>query len=381
MSDWSDLPSDLLLQIAQKINSFEDLFAFSLVSRAWNERSSNTAPWLILPEKNGTGSESREFLSLYRGRVYRLLLPEAKGKQCLSSQGWLMIIEFHRVISLVHPISHLKISLPQFIRYPDGEDGKYFYIDKISKFVLSSNPSRTSDFRVMAIYGDDKKLACCRPGDEEWTKIDLGSSPCTDLINYKGQFCVLDEKFRVLAVDFKGPNSAANVQLVSELEPKFRAIWELRRRLQLIHGAPARWIQFYVVESEGAIMIVRRMKQVRRVVGESDSRYQSCKFEILKQDFDEKRWRVVKNLGNKALFLGEHSSSFFITAHCGSGCKPNCIYYAEDLSAEIEDVGVYNLTYGCTEPLFKDAYSISQQTSTFCNEATTANQQVEEQPN
>ncbi|OAY59834.1 putative F-box protein At5g55150 [Manihot esculenta] len=362
MSDWSDLPADLLLQIAQKIYSFEDLFAFSLVSRACNEvaleenskRSSNTAPWLILPEKNGTASESREFLSLYRGRVSRLLLPEAKGKQCLSSQGWLMIIEFQREISLVHPISHLKISLPQIIRSTD------FFTDKISKFVLSSNPSSNSDFRVMAIYGGDKRLACCRPGDEEWTKIRTSSSPCTDLINYKGQFCVLDDEYRVLAVNFKGSNSAANVQLFSELTtPDFRTLWELRRRLLLMHWFQiGRWMRCYLVESEGALLIVMHVTYGSHIV-RSDYRYKSCNFEIFKLDSSKKGLQAVNSLGNKALFLGEHSSSFLITAHRGSGYKPNCIYYAEDLSGEIEeieDVGVYNLTDGCTEPLPKNAY-------------------------
>ncbi|XP_023876295.1 uncharacterized protein LOC111988741 [Quercus suber] len=62
----------------------------------------------------------------------------------------------------------------------------------IHKLVLSSNPTTSKEYMVMAIYGVVSDLAFCKNGDKKWTLIQQNDQHINhDIISHKGKFYVL----------------------------------------------------------------------------------------------------------------------------------------------------------------------------------------------
>ncbi|KAL3499367.1 hypothetical protein ACH5RR_038460 [Cinchona calisaya] len=161
--DWSELMQDLLVMIAKRIQLVEDFTAFRGVCTSWRaaaskqnfEKSWPTLPMLMLAEKKD--SDDREFYSLSRGKIWRTLpLPEAKGKKCIETRGWLLTITSSGDMKLLHLFSRVQIELPHLTfpyyecdEYEDGEERPYSFIRRA---VLSANPSETSNFVLMVVH-------------------------------------------------------------------------------------------------------------------------------------------------------------------------------------------------------------------------------------
>jgi hypothetical protein len=109
MVDWSTIPPDLWFEIAKRLSSYEDFAAVSGVCKSWrmastreNFKSPSLVPWLTLADhKNSEGKILHEFFSISRSQVHKIILPEAEGKWCLTSQGWLMILQRTLWISIL----------------------------------------------------------------------------------------------------------------------------------------------------------------------------------------------------------------------------------------------------------------------------------------
>ncbi|XP_050211942.1 uncharacterized protein LOC126662098 [Mercurialis annua] len=164
MSNWFDLHTDLLTEIATRLNSIEDYIRFGAVCKTWrsvartnnfNKLCVNQSPWFMLQH---TGqffalSNPKEISIKFQTQMRYL------KQLCVSSKGWIFMNKWNMknkkdddFISLVHPLSLSKIQLPSMIRHkPINHTIVY-----VSKGVLSSSPGSKSDFKIMitCVYYD-----------------------------------------------------------------------------------------------------------------------------------------------------------------------------------------------------------------------------------
>ncbi|KAK7840481.1 hypothetical protein CFP56_016667 [Quercus suber] len=102
----------------------------------------------MIPPANDASETHCKFFSILENKLYKLELPKVQGKLLRgSSYGWL---------------------------------------------VLSSNPTTSKEYMVMAIYGVVSDLAFCKNGDKKWTLIQQNDQHINhDIISHKGKFYVL----------------------------------------------------------------------------------------------------------------------------------------------------------------------------------------------
>ncbi|XP_042505625.1 uncharacterized protein LOC122082219 [Macadamia integrifolia] len=191
-------------------------------------------------------SDSRGFYSLSTKKVYQLNLPEARGRKCFSSCGWLITLGLDLEIHLFNPFSRtrVQIRLPPQSTFPnqydletdsepdiydpetDSEPDIYDpetdseiereYIRRVfmRKVILSSRPSKRIPCEdddekcvVMGMFSKHCKLAFLRLGDEIWTPIytpeGIGIS---DVIYMNGQFYALSDEGKLVIVDISSPD-------------------------------------------------------------------------------------------------------------------------------------------------------------------------------
>ena len=85
--------------------------------------------------------------------------------------------------------------------------------------------------------------------------------------------------------------------------------------------------------------------------------YGTMGFKVFEVDLGGGKWKELKSLGNRALFLG-NNSSISVEASDFSGCRANCIYFIgsyPDTYWSIpggggRDMGIYNKLDGSIEP-------------------------------
>ncbi|XP_062028897.1 F-box protein SKIP23-like [Rosa rugosa] len=307
MAKWSDLPGDLLVPIAKRMVLIEDFLAFGRVCKSWNSAAT---------KENYTGGFTHQtpllmLINLLVGSTPRHALYNLKKRRdldinigsCLrysSSLGWLIPQEDRNY--LLHPFKDEKIVLPLF-----------FNGSEITKFVLSSAPSLTSDYIVMVALATDclREFAFWRPKDDAWTII---SSPGScwmpdegryDIAYYEGQFYIVENDGRVLVCDIEDLKKAKTRVVVSEMP----ILHEIAEKL-------------YLVKSAGVLLLVISLWEPYRSTNW---------FRVFEVPLSTGNWSnsvEVKNLGNCALFLSENSSSFSIRVSDYSALKANCIYHA-----------------------------------------------------
>ncbi|XP_050209455.1 uncharacterized protein LOC126660153 [Mercurialis annua] len=226
--NWSELDSDLLSEIADRINCLRDFIIFGAVCRSWrsvaspeNFNKTTKAPWLLLDQDKDDHS-SRKFLDLSNDIIYRMNLPKYDYTQfdlwkysvrssirekhyVYSSKGWFLNVENHLRLSLLNPFSLSTIDLPHL-------ESKV-----LLNFALSSSPSAASDFMILIAYYAsamrDIKLSFWKNGDRKWTDLDLKF--CISDLNityHNGRFYIVDgvefgETFVVHEIDIQNPQS------------------------------------------------------------------------------------------------------------------------------------------------------------------------------
>lgn len=351
MGNWSELHQDLLVEILKKIIFHEDYVTFGCICRSWLFAARNynfsyksyQIPWLMISEENFSNYKS--FFSIWKDRIRDVYLPEARCKMCYSSKGWIITVDVDYSMSLLHPFSGVKIKLPNIITIISRR-GLCGHL--IAKCALSSSPSVTSDSILVVIYGGRRELAYIRQGSNKiWNRIDIRGflSDYVDIVFYNDKFYAVNIRGEILVFDFSGKEVAGHAvaQLPSELDERND---DYREKNML-----------YLVECGGALLVVCRRAQY--LIVENILHLSTFEFQIFEVDLRTNTWTVVKDLGNRALFLG-YNSSMSVEI---SGGSPNSIYFT-DIRFECdmlrsnvgEDNGVYNIHDGTIVPHFKGKF-------------------------
>ncbi|KAF8412239.1 hypothetical protein HHK36_000199 [Tetracentron sinense] len=269
MADWSKLQSDLVWLIAKQLELYKDFIAFRGVCSWWRTVANEgiftfpESPWLMLAEEKD--SDTRSFFSLSKkGIVEKRMLPEAKGKRCWGSHGWLITFDIDLNINLLNPWTRLQIHLPHQRTFK-GQNYWLTLTDLqkhyIAKAVLSSSPSSSSsssssDYVVMVIHGNLFKLGFAKAGDKSWTTIETWFGMYSDILFYKGLFYAVNYNGLVFVCDVEGSNPT-EARCVSRKPVGFM-------------DCPSK---IYLVESSGALLVVsRRPSKVKSMLDDVKSK-------------------------------------------------------------------------------------------------------------
>uniref|UniRef100_A0A7N2REG2 KIB1-4 beta-propeller domain-containing protein n=1 Tax=Quercus lobata TaxID=97700 RepID=A0A7N2REG2_QUELO len=135
--------------------------------------------------------------------------------------------------------------------------------------------------------------------------------------------------------------------------------------------------QLYLVESSGALLLVSQEdvqlqpakegidkwifsnlfpESVEPCLKNSSYGNGTTAFKVFEVNLGGEEWKKLKNLDNRALFLG-HNSSVSVKASGFSGCKANCIYFTDNFEIHWSipcgggrDTSIYNMIDGSIEP-------------------------------
>ncbi|KAF6154542.1 hypothetical protein GIB67_027815 [Kingdonia uniflora] len=360
ISNWSDLPNDLLGRVLQHLTIMNDLVRFGAVCVNWQTHFTDNHRHRALPRKlprqvpvlmvHNRNTHKQCFYRLSSSsslsstdageniEFHDFPVPVPHDKYfTASTYGWIAIAETpgfkYRLLNPFLSVNN-NVALPplrtiddQYIRANDME----YYV---SKLALSGNPTWESDYAVMAMYGRFSELAFCKPGDDAWTTIDQKNYSFNDVVFYRDEFYAVDHIGIVVAVDIRC--CRPKVRLVAPSPPEDRGY------------------KMYLVESLGELLQVRRVLRFLPTVGETIG---FKVYELLEESTEDyEYWVEMDTLHGQALFLGDNSS-VSISSLDFPECKPNCIYFTDDYRSYCnysrqlgpQDVGVFNVEKGRLE--------------------------------
>ncbi|WMV57401.1 hypothetical protein MTR67_050786 [Solanum verrucosum] len=182
MADWSKLPNDVIAHIANHIKVIEDFIAFGAVCTSWR----------IAATKDN----------------FDVLSPQVP---LLMLQG----VHHEEYYQNIYSLSKKKVS-PIFL--PQVRGNRWGCID-IAVVSANANPFLTSDYVLMDHHnGADSFLAFWRPGDLDWTHIDVvnHAAVITSLVYHKGEFYSMSYSGKVRAYEIAGSN--VKTRLVGEID-------------------------------------------------------------------------------------------------------------------------------------------------------------------
>ncbi|KAG5606974.1 hypothetical protein H5410_028466 [Solanum commersonii] len=307
MADWAELPNAVIAHIANRVKVIEDFIAFRAVCTWWRistikEDFDVFLPQLPLLMLGAKDDDYREFYSLTKKKIIPIFLPQARG--------------------------------------PHGGN-RWSCIDR---GVLSGNPSLTSDYVLMVHhYGPASCLVIWRPGDLDWTHIDVvNHGGVAALIYHKGEFYSMSYCGEVRAYQVAGPNvtdqPVVQTRLLAEIDAEM-----YDNQLNLPD------VKYYLVELSGALLLVTRFANV--TYDDPNSIFHTVKFKVSELDVIKGELKEeMKTLGYSSIFLGRNWASC-IDSSKFDGIKPNHIYFTDDgleydRAAEGgagKDMGAYNL--------------------------------------
>ncbi|KAH0673090.1 hypothetical protein KY284_024177 [Solanum tuberosum] len=261
MADWVELPNAVIAHIANHVKVIEDFIAFRVVCTWWRistikEDFDVLLPQLPLLMLGAKDDDYREFYPLTKkNKLFPYFSPKPE------------------VQSVYHP-----------------RDGSAPW------GVLSGNPSLTSDYVLMVHhYGPASCLAIWRPGDLDWTHIDVvNHGGVAALIYHKGEFYSMSYFGEVRAYQVAGYNVTDQPIVQTRLLAEIDA-------------------EMYDNQFNLICLIFHTYK------------FKVSELDVIKGELKEE----MKTLGYSSIFLGCNWASA-IDSSKFDGIKPNHIYFTDD---------------------------------------------------
>ncbi|CAL9239963.1 unnamed protein product [Arabidopsis halleri] len=258
-----------------------------------------------------------------------------KSRRIGSSRGWLALLNKKdstvRLTNILNPSKKI-ISLPPITR------------DKYEHHVNVSVSSSNEEDCVVAVKFYGSRVSLCRPGDSEWTRIDV---PCPSFHSSTVIYSERDRRFYLnnCNPDYTGPTDfTPKTGLPTPVSGHKRFLFsnfldelpELKNEMRLSRFR----IQQQLVESTSGqsfivAWFVERFTDKGEVAPWGDARYinrkdlcrKTHKIMVFRQDEEQGIGPYTDDIGDLCIFLGENES-FCLSAKDFPGLNPNSVYFA-----------------------------------------------------
>uniref|UniRef100_A0A2N9J6J8 KIB1-4 beta-propeller domain-containing protein n=1 Tax=Fagus sylvatica TaxID=28930 RepID=A0A2N9J6J8_FAGSY len=366
--NWSELPTDMIGEIVNRLPNFMDIKAIVAVCKSWGSACSETETtrpppfplMLMLSETLDDSNTRQRFFNLCDSRCYQLELSTIRGKRCWGSpHGWVIALgpdyEPH-----LEPLEHLDERVAPIALPPLNPIRRMAPIEEwfrlVHKFILFKESDHEFSFLVFAIFGPIHRLAFTRVGEGadlnnrrgqgEWVIVNNPNHwEFKDVARFQGQLYGLCDNGMLVRFELDDPQSA---RVVRHAYPPART-QDVREPQKL-----------YLVESQENLYGVFRYGEF--LEGSSNK---TTGFSVFKFNFSGSNWEEVRDLGDRALFVGDSNSCCIptlplISVNGGSIVRSNSIFFTDDnwqrqMFAGVayggHDVGVFDMASGDIQPL------------------------------
>ncbi|VAH98103.1 unnamed protein product [Triticum turgidum subsp. durum] len=351
---WSDLPTELLGLVLERLDSLADRVRLRAVCHPWRSNSmlQNLPlpfPWLTLTD--GT------FLCIPGSEVHRMPLPDG-ARWHGSIDNRLFLISCDGACSLLNPFSKSTLELRNLASVWQREIDNHaeYTHDPVSYKLVAPSPLESSPKSLVAalFIGNCYSVDLCvvQPPATTYSfrgiRTALGEPPTlVDLAFLDGRLYVVSGFFKLFVVAF-GENLGTYPKMKCVIASGGDCGTPQYLSKKVLYG-----LSLYLVECGGRLLMVQRFTHSQ---GFGNSH--TVGFNVLEADLrtNPGQWRTVSDLGGHALFLGKQSSKSLPAAEC-SGSQEDCIYFIcdypcpESYAEPLRDTGIYNVRSGMIMPL------------------------------
>ncbi|KDP43719.1 hypothetical protein JCGZ_22346 [Jatropha curcas] len=341
MSQWADLPKELIESIGKCLDSPVDVLRCRSVCKSWRcyvavPSFDQEIPYLILKIPQPIRADA----ILVQSTVCRIEFANqnSNSSSCSMTKGWLTKIGESRYgkLKLQNPLSDKKIRYPLLnlldtnftqlskgfmLKHPSGHP--VYGVNKVVLFPISEKHYSKNEIGILAIFHEGK-LGYWKYGHDNWTLLDDTNFQYDDIIEYKGQIYVVDTWGKVSWID-------SSLKLIQYSPPLFgcgeqkhlvESCGDLYVVDRYLDGKRITWKDYHIFDDVGNNIPIRHR------------RYRKCNpnaidFRVHKLDEDWGKWVDVKSLEDRAFVLGV-DCNFSISCSDFAGGKGNCIYFTED---------------------------------------------------
>ncbi|XP_015934514.1 probable F-box protein At4g22060 [Arachis duranensis] len=331
-----------------------------------------SVPYAILPSIQQTHlidddddpiTVDRSIFNLAEKKRYewKNMLKDHVGAWCIgSSHGWIGFLDQNGVPFLLNPSSSTTINLPPLpLSFLHPLTYSYFaeHLRKtfIAKAILMCYSSPSS-YTLAIIYGCNYKIAYCN--STTWVELSNDRQSYCDIVFSNNHLYALTQDGSIEVWNISGPVPTRWIFLTPTMEVNYEE--------EKPYFGDNFSTNLYLVVSGEDILLVKRfignfVNDDGLVVEEGDllssedtqpliCPYRTKYFTVYKLDIEDKKWKKMKSLHDKILFLGANESVSMDAKAC-LGCEANSIYFTDDRWEEMNldymygghDWGVFNL--------------------------------------
>ena len=328
--NWSELPTDMIGEIVNRLPNFMDIKAIVAVCKQWRSACSETEtsrpppfPLLKLSETHVDSNTRQCFFNLCDGRRYQLELSRIRGKRCWGSPHGLVVtldpdydIHIENLDQRIEPIA-----LPPLDTIRRELAGREEWFRLVHKFIIFKEPAESDhglSFLVFAIFSPENRLAFARPGRDEWTIFtNPNNLEFKDVARLQGQIWGLCDNGLLVRFEFEGTQLLEVVVIAYPPE-------DAKEHQKL-----------YLVESQENLYGVFRYRKSLQGFFWRRRSYKTTDFSVFKFNFSDSEWEEVNDLEDHALFVGDCNSWCIptipqIRVNDGSFVRSNSIYFTDD---------------------------------------------------
>ncbi|RYR75359.1 hypothetical protein HN51_020887 [Arachis hypogaea] len=346
-----------------------------------------SVPYALLPSLQQTHlidddddpiTVDRSIFSLSEKKLYewKNTLKGHVGAWCVgSSHGWIILLDQNGVPLLLNSSSSTTINVPPLpLSFLHPVTYSYFaeYLRKtfIVKAILMCCSSPSS-YILAIMYGSNYKIAYCNSAT--WVELPDDKQSYCDIVFSSNYLYALTQDGSVEVWNICGQIPKRLILLTPTADANYK---EEKPYLENNFSR-----NLYLVVSAEEILLVTRfignfVNDDGLVIEEGDllssedtqpliCPYRTKYFSVYKLDIEDKRWKKMRSLHDKVLFLGANESVSMDAKAC-LGCEANSIYFTDDRWEEMtldymyggHDWGVFNLEEKCVKSLMQCANRI-----------------------